>query len=420
MLDEIPGQEPTEITAPDRSDRYAIDFGVIRGSSRSQLSDVFEWDDFPGLMIEMLKGFVMLPRADVQIPFVASYLSLPTGMCTKIPVLFSHGMSGCGKSVIASIASAIYSSPKLGAASTMAALRNQITAGKFSQGRESHYALIWDDVNPGMLSNNNGMIFSLIKNGVERGATITIASGEAGENVEFDIFSSKVTSSIHPIYSLSEFRELIRRVIVIQHKPVQHWLMDDYSEFYGDITADDLVDTDDINMQQARVEFFQFWNVAKLTEFALIKGELKSIRKVHCPRPLWNMSKDILTCGVVCGYWPSLKDGIAAICDYWAWHKDNIENQSTNLTKVLKRFITEKSESIDKRNKIARDCGQLGLIQELEIEPMELKIYFELALKNGEVEPGSRAGQMNDAMLDLGFRLSQNSQGKSAWMLITS
>lgn len=415
----VPLEEPTKNA--EALERANIpDYSLFRSQSSDNWQDAVSGNSFPEYVYSLILKSVLLPRADFQMPIVASYLCIPSAVCNRLPVLFSHGMSGCGKSFLGKIACGIHNVAPLSGISTLASLRNCIQERRFGQGRETNCCLIWDDIKPNDLKAYNYGIFSLIKNGIERSAVLTIAAGEAGENMSFQIFSPKITSSIHPIYSLHDFREIVRRVIVVQHKPYKNWLVSDHSGLYEGLHDDEMIDVDSLDFDGLNLEFNQYWDAQRLTEFSSVAKSLNSTRNHGIEKPLWMISKDLIATGVVCGFWDTIDDAVKHFKSYWQWHKENIESQTSALQKVLQYFIAEKSETIEKQNAIVRESNQLHLLRHVELNPNELQTYWKDCMMRGMVEPGTSNREINDAMANLGWRLTSNAKNEMKWMRIDS
>lgn len=419
----LPGQEkPILETKLSNPGNNLPDYRSFREHSQDHWLEYVTTDQgFSEAVKNLLSQFVLLPRATFQLPIVLSYLMLPSVVCSSVPILFSHGLSGSGKSAIGEFCCAIQGTKAISAGSTFASIRNAIKQQRWYDDEmsiEKYCSIVWEDVSPSELRKFEGAIFSLLKNGISRDGTITIALAD-GDNLEFPIFSPKLISSVHPIYSEYDFRELVRRVIVIQHKPVKNW---GHEDFEGNESPDpnDLLDVNDIDWSGFSFEFQKFWNnPSNLTQFAEVSKKLNRIRAHGIDKPLYKISKDLIATGVVCGYWEDTTTAIAHMKDYWQWHQMNIASQSSQLQKILELFIKEKSLVIEERNRMLTEAGQTQGIRAVELNPTELQSWWRHHMQLGNVEPGTSTRQVNEAMLNLGWRLQLNAQSETKWLRIT-
>lgn len=428
----IPGQGIAPEQPPITSESEAIaanqrsnipDYAMFRSAATDDWTELVEGDDFAEYLVSLVPQCVMLPRGDFQLPIVLSYLMLPSALCRHVPILFSHGSPGTGKSELAKLACLIHGIRPIGSNSTPTSLRNAIMSNRFGEPvegqyyeREKHAVLAWEDVNPQEMRKHEGALFNLLKLGIDRSATIQIASKD-GKNLEFYPFSPKYISSIHPIYAEYDFRELIRRVLVVQHKRFDNWVNSDYSHAYEGMKPHDLIDLETYDWDGLQNEFQKYWSdLGRLEHWVSVQKYLSKKKGHGIEKPLWKISKDIIACGVVCGFWNAEVEAIDHMRDYWQWHKENVESQASALQKVLAAFIESSCSDIEKRNQICRESGALNLIQPLEVNPKELKDYVSRAMGNGDIELGTSYREVNSAMLNLGWKLNLNTQGQSRWM----
>jgi hypothetical protein len=415
--------EEPKAKAPKRDSSWVNPADIREGNSESW-TEYTTSDHFPTQVMELLKQCVLLPRGDFQAPIAASYLMLPSVFCNKIPVAFSQGASGSGKSQIAYFACSIHDIEPLGSGSTFPAIRNQIRQNRFYDPKEGdrdphnekNCCLAWEDINPQSLRAFDGNIFNLIKLGVDRKGKISIAQ-LGGENIEFSVFSPKFISSIHAIYAEHDFRELIRRIIVIEHKRYSQFTQGDYSEFYRDVTPDDLLDISAINWEGMSRKFNDFWMQKETAqEFAKAKRSLRRPQGSIFPAALFDMYKDLMATGVVCGYFESTKAAVNHMMQYSEWHRDRIENAATGTEVILRELINSKRSLWDIEFERLKSKGQEDFCDSFSLDASEIKLFLDEKHRLGEIEINPNARERSTVMESLGFRLQLNpSTNKNEW-----
>lgn len=403
-----------------------FNFAEFRDESKENWTEVTEGDAFPQQLASLFRRSILLPRASFQEPIALSYLMLPSAICTRVPILFSQGGSGCGKSALGMIACRLHNQSPIGAGSTFASIRNTVaTMRKWDEAlpleyesNEKNSALVWEDISPQHLVGENNHVFALLKNGVERTGTITIAKKEGG-NETFRIFSPKYISSVHAVYSQFEFRELVRRLVVIQHKPRSVWTADDFCPTTEDVNTEELLDLSDIRFDWFANAYREYWeDIDNLNNWVKIQRSLRSTRNHGLTGNDFKMCKDLITCGVVTGYFAQLGDGIEHFRRYWEWHRDNVEAQSSATVKALSRFVNRIVGDSVTRNTELANVGMKHLIQPIEISASDLKKHI-LALKEqGELDTNANVSDITNAMGQLGYELKPSQLGGNTWQPI--
>lgn len=420
FLKEALEQEKVRPTSVDKTD-----FSQFREDSKDYWNELVEGDSFPEMLRDLLDKSVLLPRHNEQAKTALAYLLLPSALCNRVPILFSQGASGCGKSTLGYIACALHDVPPISAGSTFASIRNTIQTSRVwnpkepleQPGNERHCCLIWEDIKPDDLSGNDGNIFSLLKNGVERSGTITIAV-LGGENMRFKVFSPKLISSIHPLYARHEFRELVRRLIVIQHKPVMHWNAADYCDSTKDVDSNDLIELSDLNWSGFKKEFREFWeDRERLSLWATTQRKLARFKRFRMNPNDYKMSRDLVCCGVVCGVWCDIESACEHFADYWEWHRNSIESQASATQKALSTFIQTHTQTQAETNSRLIGTPMDWAVKPLEIDAKALKQWCEYLASQGELDSNPTIREINACMNSLGWELKPNSSNRNTWQL---
>ena len=418
-LEELSPQLAKILREKERSE--TPDYSKYRLEAASRWQDAVEGGDFAEYLVDILKKFTLLPRADKQWRIVASYLALPTALCAEItkwdiPILFSHGNSGSGKSDLGKIAAIIHATRPIGSGSSFASMRNEITSSILrdsavgdTPGNWRNGALIWEDIDVSMMLRQEGLVLALLKNGISRTGQITIAA-EAGTNLSFPVYCPKYISSIHAVYSHYACRELIRRVIVIQHKPFHQWLESDSSEFYGNVDPSDLFKLSDFDWDGFSEEFEDYWrNTINLERFAYHAKHTRLKRKHGIPDIYWNICKHLITVGLVCEFWSSLDEAIKDFKDYFTWHDENVASQTGATQRLLKEYIDSLVESQLKNQEALRKLGAKE-IPPLELNPDEITAFLKQEYARGTLDTNITPRERTMVMNSLDWFIDEKSR----------
>jgi hypothetical protein len=353
---------------------------------------------------------------------------LPSALCNRVPIIFSQGSSGSGKSTLGYILCALHGQVPISAGSTFASIRNTIATVRCWDakvplehvGNEKNAALVWEDIGASDLLANDGNIFALLKNGTERSGTISIAE-LGGTNKIFKVFCPKAISSIHPLYARYEFRELVRRLIVIQHKPRDMWSGEDFDDANRNSTPDELVDLSDLNWDGFQGAFRDYWEDKDvLQRWSSVSRSLAATKNHGIPGTLYKMSRDLICCAVVTGLLPNKEQALEHFRRYWQWHRDNIEAQASATQKALQRFIDEQTALTREANAKLVGTTMEWAIKPVEIDPTALKRHLETLYASGELDTGIQVKEVNAAMNNLGWELRPNTQKRNTWQLINT
>lgn len=422
LIDEDTAQRLKELLSEDEPVRTYVDPDWvdpkdIRAEDNSKWSDVSNRHHYPDVILDLLTRSVLLPRADFQLPIAATYLMAPSVFCNRIPILVSQGGSGTGKSTLAHLACGIHSSEPLGAGSTFPSIRNQIRNSRFydpdsgSRGtkNEKNCCLAWEDINSASLRAFDGNIFNLLKLGVDRKGKISIAN-MGGSNSEFEVFSPKLISSIHPFYAEHDFREIIRRIIVIEHKKYNLFSTGDHSSAQEDLSPDDLIDLGELDWSGCKSAFDTFWlSKHNANEFARVKRSITKSKSVKFPSAYFQISKDLIATGVVCGFFSSVTNAVVHFSEYFEWHQLRIESQATGAEMLMRSFIEQKQKLYEATYERAVASGTQEYLDPLRLDPKEIKEFLENKSRDGELDINATPRERNYVMESLGWRLKTES-----------
>ncbi len=390
------------------------DYSGLRESLKDSWTQVLDGSTLPDFILSALKRFVLLPKADFQIPLLASYMSLPSAFCSEVPIAYSSGKSGSGKSAVGDLIGAMLECPPISFEGvTPASFRNSIREytrwiddeEPGEECPEKHGIIVLEDLGPDSLGKFDGAILGFLKNGVKRPGLSKIA-GKDGKNLIFETFSPKYLSSIHPLYGRYEFRELKRRLYIVEHKPYGEWETEDHSNFYRGVEPDDLLNVDEVSFDGFYQEFTDYWDRKDIQTIWLeVAAEVKAYRKHKIDRPRWAISKNWLMTGLVCQYWPNIKVAAEHLREYWERAEKLAGDSSNAITKVLTTFIEVEAAAQEQNNKAYLSLGRPEECKPVMIDPAKLNKYLQSAQQKGELDgfltPKSRA----DAMAQVGWKL---------------
>lgn len=422
MLAELLAEYANPPSDTPKRDKSWVSPADIREQDSDRWEDMTDETEFPSQIRDLIIKSILLPRGDFQIPIVSSYLMLPSVFCNRTPVLVSQGTSGSGKSVLSHLSCKIHETEPLGAGSTFPSIRNQIRKVRFydpeegdrDQHNEKNCVLAWEDINSKSLEEYEGKIFDLLKLGVDRKGKISIA-GMNGKNLEFPVFSPKLVSSIHPFYAEHKFRELIRRIIVVEHKRFDLFSTNDESLLYSGVIPDDLLDIDSIDWKGINQKFNDFWLKGDTPlEFAKVKRSLKKNNKSGIPTAYFEMWKDLIVCGVVCGYFDSVSTALSHYSEYYDWHVERVESMASGTEMLLRSFIQNKANQYATKFDSAKAVGAEDMLDPFRLDPTEIKQFLDERSRDGELEITPNARERTMVMQSLGYKLKTD-EGKNYW-----
>lgn len=410
-----PSPEAVEEVIPEAS--KPINYEKFRRKSQSQITE--HWDlGLPiGLnLVNLINRCVALPNPDSQSPLVASYFLIPSAMAQVVPILLLFGKAGCGKSTLSEIASAIHKTPLISANTTAVALRNKLNKQRWVDPEncwwEKNTCLVFDNVNRDTLSNE--YLYGMFLSGYDRNTdSIEISKGQ-GENYLFRVFSPKVVSAIHPIWSFPKFEELDRRLLIIRCKKINEMTEEEIenSFFKGDESLSKKLKLKSSSLGFLAEEFNKFWQEESNLEKYVEIGQLLEKLPINCSPENQVISIDLLTTGIITGVWNSVSEAIASIETYWQNINVWKQGYSSSFDIVLRQLIEQETRAIREVN----ERYNAGL--PLEIDPEKVKAEITQAQNRGMLDANPNPQLINDAMLALGWRLERNAKKQIKWMKI--
>jgi hypothetical protein len=292
---------------------------------------------------ELLKLGVHYPDdcASFTYRVLASYLLIPSALCTNLPILFLFGASGSGKSQVSKLASVLWNCKIFSPADTFAAIRNEIDSKKkqvieywTGDSQLPHYKeceanmmMVWDDIDPNILTTKPD-IFRMLKVGCDRRTSVISLSGDkVGVNMMFDCFSPKIFSSISPLHAIPELGELKRRMLVIPHRR-----SDFLPIFY-----------DDYLWETLSKRLAGFWDLTSAGAFVDFRNRLSQRHKLRdaVEASRWFILRDFITTGFVTGIWQHTEQAVEDLTSFFNWQHRLGEISKGELETLIEGYIKE-------------------------------------------------------------------------------
>lgn len=390
-----------------------IDYSQFNEDSSEPWQDIYDNDlNLAQNLINILNQSVLLPSSKIQTPIAIAYMLIPSAIAKIVPILFSHGQAGTGKSTVGYLAAKLHNAPINTSGDTFASIRNYLEAARWhfpEQKRgEKNTILIWDDIDEAVFISKPD-IYRLLKYGYDKSSDQILIAGKDGENLVFRVFSPKITSSIQSLHNHPKYPELQRRVIVLKHKKLELFTKQEKeeSEIACDFIAGDRLDLKAVDWTGFYHKFNDLWrDIDTCKLYAATRKKLTSRGKKpfqlneFVTAEKFTISVDIICAGVTCGVWENLIDGVEAINKYWQWHKENIADEAGAMLKLVKQFIEQETNQARLTNE--------GLGFEacpIEINPDKLKKKLNYWQDTGQLDMTPRTDVIVNVMRQLGWRL---------------
>lgn len=361
-----------------------IDFANYRTQDQLPWGDVAGGDCTGKDYMNLFKEVLYLPRANIQLPILVSALLSPSALCNTLPFVFAWGQPGSGKSLICKIAAKTWGCEAFSSASTPVSIRNHIQSGKYIyvKGREyeSNVGIVINDFSEKAMKSVPLMV-SLLKAFNRDESKILISSPEKdGTNIEFDIFSNRIISSIVPFFGMPEYSELARRMLVIHCTKVN--------------AEAELTSINDIDLNPLSVFYKSLWqdkdNCTKLSKLKMKKkGILSSDR--------FDTVKDVLRVGVTLGIFGSESEASDVMSDFEALTLQLTADYGDNTKMLLRDFLEFHLREKEKFS------------QPLNVNPMHIKSFLVTCFRESKIEHLPTQGKINNLMKILGYSYNPRS-----------
>ncbi len=363
---------------------------------------------------DILGQAVLFPQRDLMLPIVTNYLLIPSKWARVLPILFSWGGKGSGKSTTAILAAKLHGlTATFSATDTFSAIRNSLDLMRWidpnDKSIEKEGAILpWDNIHSGTFKKDE-RIYQMMLFGYNRSTDVIQIAQTDGTNKQFNVFCPKIISSVEPLHLNPDLEELQRRLLVIPHKSYEQFSLDERRQYADFDISTDRIDLDSIHWDGIENQFFSFWNdpdncklYAKYRTALSKKG--KKEYKHNIKSDQWIISIDLIVTGLVSGCWRTIPEAINHIEAYWDYANKNILNNSSATLEHLAKFIEDEVGSMKKINQIMAGNGKEGI--ELLINPKRLKDRLDFHKQQGELDIIPNIDTVKRLMGILGWRLS--------------
>ena len=310
---------------------------------------------YPQNLLSLFKRAVFLPYDFYNILTV--YALIPSALAKRVPYLFLYGVSGSGKSTVGKLIAHIHGITITSSETTYAAIRNNLRDRKHrtilvetndpkfpSCGKviEANIFMVWEDINANTFT-KRPEIYNMFKFGYDKSCdTIQMSSEIKGKNETFRCFCPKVFSSIDPIHTLENFKELRRRLIVVPTRKIEDLTEERKAELgiSDDNYQDKLMELDNIEWQGFSQKFKEFWDLNKAEIYLTIKNSLsKGLKGLNSTEKA--ISLDLITTGITTGIWQDEIVAVKELKDCFNWLKSDIADNQSPLTAMIELTIKQ-------------------------------------------------------------------------------
>ncbi len=302
------------------------------------------WKDYYNFSLSYPENILNFCKQTVQLPYdfyriITAYALIPSALVKRIPYLFFYGESGSGKSTMAKLFSYIHGVIPITSSTTYAAIRNELREKRIteiivpsekegypytSKPVEANLFMVLEDVDEHTFKRNFNL-YTLFKCGYDKSTDTIKMSGEKnGTNESFRCFSPKVFSSIHPIHAIEDYKELLRRLIVIPFKK-----------------ADDveILDIDNLDWTGFSDKFNDFWSYEQAGILLTIRSSLNHIKTLTSQQKA--ICLDLIAVGISTGIWSDEIEAVQDLKDCFNWLKQDVKVEQSPFITLLKNLITE-------------------------------------------------------------------------------
>jgi hypothetical protein len=323
-----------------------------------------------------LKQSTVLPYPDIQEDVVLAMILTPSALATVVPIGFSFGGSGAGKSQISNLVTRIWGGHPLMGNASFATIRRYIAGIATAQHNSKVYplnnALCWDDISPYLMRDANR--FSLLKSGTSRATSLFLMPKTQTdlELIAQQIFGLRFISSIYPFFTDQEFVELNRRFMIIECKRSK--------------LASEVLDFEAIDWKGLPEATNKYWESKAMEYGETRRGISKHPKKLRLMAPeRYALTSDLLTTGLISGIWEQPQQAIEAVYNFFVDNDRLISTQDNPLKAVLMK------------------CAK---VHKTEIAANKLKGTVDDAVRNGLIDKRISRGELTDTMRSIGWELS--------------
>lgn len=398
-----------------------IDFRSYAKSSKRHYSEFVDTSlSLPWQVSEIIRTGCLFPQHDIMYRVVSLYLILPSALLEVCPILLLTGKQGSGKSQIGILASKLHNATIFGANTPYAAIRNSLTENRlktFSLPKAKHddlpncvtlernIFLIWDDIDPSLLIEQKPL-YRLLKNGYNRSTSeIEISSETRGKNLKFNCFSPKLMSSVTNLTLDARFRELGRRTLVVETKPLEELNIDarERNSSHVDYLPEQLCNFDSYGWDGFNKAYDEFWaNEELLRDYGNCLVEVDSLLKglnQHLSANQASLVKEMIAIGNISTQFNSVREGVELFLEFFSLVKSSPKIESDKLRSQLEIFLGKELLQIEAFNK------KYGSKLAYTVKASLVSSYLDSLVSLGELGTKPDAVEIKNLLLDLGWFL---------------
>lgn len=378
------------------------------------------WDNSLSLyqnVFNITSQAVVIPNQSLLLPLACSYMLVPSKWAKVLPVLFSFGAKGSGKSTFAMLANRLHGFKQtLSPADTFASIRNRLDDMRWFDRTVRDYEkegalMCWDNVSARTLIEDQ-RIYQMFLFGYNRSSEVISIAGQEGQNYSFYVFCPKIISSVEPIHAMVEFSELHRRLMVIYHKPWETFTVAEKAHLSEDfsITVNRL-DIDSVCWDGIEKKFFQFWSDRENCQaYVHYRSMLSRGKKLGLSSRVkgenWTISIDLLVTGLVTGCFSSISDAIEHINAYWEFAHNRLEEGRTAVHQLIEGYISIVTAGQRRSNQLNELAGIPSI--PLVIDPLKFKQELDKWQREGRFDMNLDTRLRTQIMRELGWRLTSD------------
>jgi hypothetical protein len=323
----------------------------------------------------IVSSAVFLPDSEIQIPVAIAYLMTSQKWAKILPLMLCYGREGTGKSTLTKLASHLRSSEILGQSSTFASIRNELNNSRWldeeCEFEKDGATLLFDNVYCSTFT-QNPQLLALILSGYDKSSDKLMIASAMGENIIFRTFSSKIISSVEPLWLDAKLKELSRRLLIIRHQRI---------EDLGAIDLEGKIDLDSISWDGFSSIYFDFWS-SKTNVERYVNTRKMLTRRGKKPftipdtlsSNIWAISIDLIATGISVGAWMEPQESIDHLSEFFKLQTEKLAASESSILTFLRWFINREVGSIPEMNRRLKELGEPEV--SMKIDPRRLREFL--------------------------------------------
>lgn len=395
-----------------------LSFEDIRNAATQEDLDLWDCElSYADNFKNIFNKAIAIPERDLQLPIIQCFASLPSALCHYAPILCLYGRAGTGKSQTAILLSKIWKTKVFAASTTFAGIRNELKrlrwVDKERERDELNCCLFFDNINANTLRNAaSENLYTFFLSGYCRATDAMPISRGDGTNIDFHVFSPKVITTIHPLFTNPILSEIKRRMIVLKflHLPKIN------EEDKRDFDADEILEVEQADLTCLSEAYWHMWNdehnQRSFIDFYKETGKRsKFVSSKKMTADLYKMCRELIVAGHISGAFSSLQEGITLFSEYWDWYEGNVASQIGALQKAVKDYISHEEAYV------WRMKNEANIIVPLELNSDKFYSHITTLSRSGVFETRINPELITQVMNSLGFfQTNLTSTGQWCWV----